>query len=534
MKQITWGDEAMQRIKAGVDKLADVVGSTLGPGGSNVILERQGRIHISKDGVTVSREIDLPDPVENIGANIVKEAASRTADSAGDGTTTATVLAQAILSAGIKYITAGANRIDLKRGIDMAVAAVVNIIKKMATPIADGDIEKIAYISSNGDPEITRLITDAIGQVGRDGIIVVEDSRSTESSLVIADGSKFARGWLSHLFITDISKMECVLEFPYILVYDGVITGFKSELFDILSLLQASKGNVPVLIIAHDVQGEALSTMTYNKMKHGFSFCAVQSPDFGDTRTEVMQDLAALTGATVITKGAGLTLKNMTLDHLGTCKKVRVSQWETTVIEGSGEKLMSRINQIKTQMEEANDNALQKLKDRLARLTSKMGVLYVGGTTDIEIREKKDRIDDALQATRAALDEGVVVGGGVAYLRALVIWDSESRPTGYVIENEDQQIGTEIVRRALVVPLMVIAENVGVSGEVVLDKVKNTQGEELGYGFNAKTLQYENLITAGVLDPAKVTRLALENAASVAGMILTTKSVVSVIAPPIA
>lgn len=530
MKNIHFDSEAMAKIKAGVDKLADVVKTTLGPGGSNVILERNGRQHVTKDGVTIAREIDLPDTVENIGAQIVKEAASKTADLAGDGTTTATVLAQAILTAGIKMVASGANRIDLKRGIDEAVKVIVKNIAGMATPVAMGDIGKIATIASNGDSEISKLVTEAITAVGKDGVIIVEDARSIDSSIVMADGSKFDRGWLSHFFVSDPSTMECVLENPKILIVDAVITGFKSELLKPLEeLFKITNSNTPVLIIAHDVQGEALMTLCNNKMQKGFAFCAIQAPDYGEIRSQVLQDIAALTGGKLISKAEGLTLNNMTPDMWGTCKKVRITQYSTTIIEASGQGLMARINAITKQMEDANENALEKLKDRLARLTSKMGVLYVGGATDVEIREKKDRIDDALQATRAALDEGIVVGGGVAYLRALQSFLSPD-----TLLNEDMITGMEIVKKALQVPIQVIAQNVGLSGEVVLNKVlwateeeNNPQSED--YGFNAKTLKYERLIAAGVIDPAKVVRLALENAASVAGMLLTTKSVVSVI-----
>lgn len=534
MKQIHFDDKAMSLIKAGVDKLADVVQTTLGPGGSNVILQRNGRHHVTKDGVTIAREIELPDSIENLGANIIKEAASRTADSAGDGTTSSIVLARAILNAGIKAVTAGANRIDVKRGIDAAVKVVVDILKKMAQPVAEGDIEKIANISSNGDPEITRLITEAIHRTGKDGIVIVEDAKGSDSELVMSDGSKFQRGWLSSYFVTHAAQMECVLEQPYILLYDGVITSFSNELFKpFQDLMVAKQGNVPILVIAHDIQGVALATMTANKMDKGFAICAVQAPEFGEIRTEVLQDIAALTGARVISKSEGLSLQNMTVDMYGTCKRVRISQWATTIIEGSGAGLLARINQIQKQMEEANPNALEKLKDRLARLTSKMGVLYVGGATDVEVMEKKDRIDDALCATRAALDEGVVVGGGVAYIRALQYWNDGARPKDWQL-NEDGEMGAEIIRKSLVIPIQVIAENVGMSGQVVLNRVM-TQNASLElddiltwyHGFNAKTLQYENLMASGVVDPLKVARLALENAASVAGMILTTKSVVS-------
>lgn len=538
MKNILFDAEAMNLLKAGVDKLANVVKSTLGPGGSNVILERNGRHHVTKDGVTIAREIDLPDPVENLGAQIIKAAASKTADGAGDGTTTATVLAQAILTAGIKHVVAGANRIDLKRGMDIAVKAIVQHLKAMSKPVKDGDIRKIANISSNGDSEITELITEAINKVGRDGIIIVEDARGTESSLVLADGSKFDRGWLSNYFVTDPGTMECVLDNPYILIFDGVITGFKAELLKPLQELTTIKGNVPVLIIAHDIQGEALMTLCNNKMQKGFAFCAVQAADYGETRTQVLQDLAALTGGKVISKAEGLTLNNMTVEMFGTCGRVRVTQWSTTIIGGSGGGLMARIDSIQKQMEEANPNALEKLKDRIARLTSKMGVLYVGGPTEVEIREKKDRIDDALMATRSALDEGILVGGGVAYLRALQAFDEyiksdefeeQCEKNGPFVENDDQETGINIIRQALLVPIQIIAQNVGKSGEVVLNDVLNAEND---WGFNAKTLDYEYLIEAGVIDPAKVVRLALENAASVAGMILTTKSVVSEIPEP--
>jgi len=558
MKQITYDQEAMTKIKAGVDKLANAVKTTLGPGGSNVIIEENSRnAHITKDGVTVARSISLEDPIENLGAQIVKEAASRTATMAGDGTTTATVLAQAILTQGIKNVVAGANRIDIKRGIDMATKAIVAEIKKMAIPVGD-NVRNIALISANGDNEVADLITEAIEKVTKDGLVIVEDSRNATSEVSVIEGMTFERGWLNHYFINTPESGTCEFNNPLILLVDYIIEEF-APMIPILRKIQMEYPERPILIVAEDVRGNALSTLALNVNKTGLRVCAVQSPDFGDTRKEVLKDLAALTMATIITKDAGMTLGNIDVTVCGTCEKIRVSQWETTIFGGAGRggELEARLELMKTQMEQANDNAIAKLKDRFARLTGLIGVIHIGGFSEIEVREKKDRIDDALQATRAAIEEGIVPGGGVAYVRALQAVRA-GIGTGLDAQNDDQLQGIEILFRSIMEPIKCVAENVGVSGEVVLNEVNRDQGIRVdisqipkaviddiytmgnmtlysvfpqlrpsSYGFNAKTHKYEDLLAAGVIDPAKVTRLALENAASVSGMLLTTKSIIT-------
>jgi len=558
MRQITYDQEAMTKIKAGVDKLANTVKSTLGPGGSNVIIEENTRnAHITKDGVTVARSISLEDPIENMGAQIVKEAASRTATMAGDGTSTATILAQAILTQGIKNVVAGANRIDIKRGIDMATKAIVAEIKKMAIPVGD-NVRNIALISANGDDEVADLITEAIEKVTKDGLVIVEDSRNATSEVSVIEGMTFDRGWLNHYFINTPEAGTCEFNNPLILLVDYIIEEF-APMIPILRKIQMEYPERPILIVAEDVRGNALSTLALNVNKTGLRVCAVQSPDFGDTRKEVLKDLAALTMATIITKDAGMTLGNIDVTVCGTCEKIRVSQWETTIFGGAGRggELEARLGLMKTQMEQANENAIAKLKDRFARLTGLIGVIHIGGFSEIEVREKKDRIDDALQATRAAIEEGIVPGGGVAYVRALQAVRA-GIGTGLDAQNDDQLQGIEILFRSIMEPIKCVAENVGVSGEVVLNEVNRDQGIRVdisqipkaviddiytmgnmtlysvfpqlrpsSYGFNAKTHKYEDLLAAGVIDPAKVTRLALENAASVSGMLLTTKSIIT-------
>jgi len=542
MRQITYDQEAMTKIKAGVDKLANTVKSTLGPGGSNVIIEENTRnAHITKDGVTVARSISLEDPIENMGAQIVKEAASRTATMAGDGTTTATVLAQAILTQGIKNVVAGANRIDIKRGIDMATKAIVAEIKKMAIPVGD-NVRNIALISANGDNEVADLITEAIEKVTKDGLVIVEDSRNATSEVSVIEGMTFERGWLNHYFINTPESGTCEFNDPLILLVDYIIEEF-APMIPILRKIQMEYPERPILIVAEDVRGNALSTLALNVNKTGLRVCAVQSPDFGDTRKEVLKDLAALTMATIITKDAGMTLSNIDVTVCGTCEKIRVSQWETTIFGGAGRggELEARLELMKTQMEQANENAIAKLKDRFARLTGLIGVIHIGGFSEIEVREKKDRIDDALQATRAAIEEGIVPGGGVAYVRALQAVRA-GIGTGLDAQNDDQLQGIEILFRSIMEPIKCVAENVGVSGEVVLNNINIKEDDILkqhptfrsglpmysySYGFNAKTHKYEDLLAAGVIDPAKVTRLALENAASVSGMLLTTKSIIT-------
>jgi len=542
MRQITYDQEAMTKIKAGVDKLANTVKSTLGPGGSNVIIEENTRnAHITKDGVTVARSISLEDPIENMGAQIVKEAASRTATMAGDGTSTATILAQAILTQGIKNVVAGANRIDIKRGIDMATKAIVAEIKKMAIPVGD-NVRNIALISANGDDEVADLITEAIEKVTKDGLVIVEDSRNATSEVSVIEGMTFERGWLNHYFINTPESGTCEFNDPLILLVDYIIEEF-APMIPILRKIQMEYPERPILIVAEDVRGNALSTLALNVNKTGLRVCAVQSPDFGDTRKEVLKDLAALTMATIITKDAGMTLSNIDVTVCGTCEKIRVSQWETTIFGGAGRggELEARLELMKTQMEQANENAIAKLKDRFARLTGLIGVIHIGGFSEIEVREKKDRIDDALQATRAAIEEGIVPGGGVAYVRALQAVRA-GIGTGLDAQNDDQLQGIEILFRSIMEPIKCVAENVGVSGEVVLNNINIKEDDILkqhptfrsglpmysySYGFNAKTHKYEDLLAAGVIDPAKVTRLALENAASVSGMLLTTKSIIT-------
>lgn len=528
MKQITYDQEASNKIKAGVDKLANAVKTTLGPGGANVIIEENTRnAHITKDGVTVARSISLEDPIENLGAQIVKEAASRTATMAGDGTTTATVLAQAILTQGIKNVVAGANRIDIKRGIDMATKAIVAEIKKMAIPVGD-NVRNIALISANGDNEVADLITEAIEKVTKDGLVIVEDSRNATSEVSVIEGMTFDRGWLNHHFINNPEAGTCEFENPMILLIDYIIEDFGA-LIPILRKIQIDTPEQPIVIIAEDVRGNALSTMSLNVVRGNLKICAVQSPDFGESRKEVLRDIAALINATIITKDAGLTTANVDTKVCGTCDKIRISQWETTIFGGAGRSgsLEARISLLETQMDQANENALAKLRDRFARLTGRIGVIYIGGFSDIEIKEKKDRIDDALQATRAAIEEGIVPGGGLAYVRALRAVREGSRPEGFRAENDDQVQGTEILFKAILEPIKCIAENVGINGDVVLNNITDNRCDPIGYGFNAKTHTYQDLMAAGIIDPTKVTRLALENAASVSGMILTTKAIVT-------
>lgn len=535
MKQITYDLELMTKIKAGVDKLANAVKTTLGPGGSNVILDISRGAHITKDGVTVANFISLEDPIENVGAQVVKEAASRTANLAGDGTTTATVLAQAILTQGIKNVTAGANRIDLKRGIDMATIAIVNELRNLSRPVGDGDIRNVALISANGDSQVADVITEAIDKVTKDGLVIVQDSRSTITEVQVVEGMTFERGWLNVNFVNNQEEATVEYDDPVILLIDYVIEEFVA-LIRLLNIIKSQMPERPVVIIAEDVRGNALSTMAMNNVRGIMQMAAVQSPDHGEMRKETFRDIAALTGATIITKDAGMTANNVGIEVGGTCKRIRISQWKTTILGGLD--VTNRLGLIETQMADANDNALVKLKERYARLAGRVGIIFVGGNSEIEIKEKKDRIDDALQATRAAIEEGILPGGGVAYVRALGTLKPYGRPYGFAIVNEDELQGVEILFRAILEPIKCIAENVGVNGEVVLNKIidvsisRSMPADEAlalskSYGFNAKTQKYEDLIVAGVIDPTKVTRLALENAASVAGMLLTTKAIVT-------
>jgi chaperonin GroEL len=524
MKQITYDLELMTKIKAGVDKLVNAVKTTLGPGGSNVILDISRGAHITKDGVTVANFISLEDPIENVGAQVVKEAASRTANLAGDGTTTATVLAQAILTQGIKNVTAGANRIDLKRGIDMATIAIVNELKNLSRPVGDGDIRNVALISANGDSQVADVITDAIDKVTKDGLVIVQDSRSTITEVQVVEGMTFERGWLNVNFVNNQEEATVEYDDPVILLIDYVIEEFVA-LIRLLNMIKSQMPERPVVIIAEDVRGNALSTMAMNNVRGIMQMAAVQSPDHGEMRKETFRDIAALTGAKIITKDAGMTANNVGTEVCGTCKRIRISQWKTTILGGLD--VTDRLNLIEVQMEDANDNALVKLKERYARLAGRVGIIFVGGNSEIEIKEKKDRIDDALQATRAAIEEGILPGGGVAYVRALSAVREGARPEGFDPSNDDQLQGTEILFRAILEPIKSIAENVGVNGEVVLNSITTNRYDPISYGFNAKTQKYEDLIAAGVIDPTKVTRLALENAASVAGMLLTTKAIVT-------
>lgn len=521
-KEITLNEEAWKKIQSGVNKLADVVAVTLGPGGSNVILERSGGgQYVTKDGVTLAREVVLEDLLENIGAMIIKEAANKTMEKAGDGTSTSTILARALFNGGVKNVTSGANRMDIKKGIEIGVQEVVAQLKALSQPVEDGDLLKVATISANGDDVIGKLINEAVGKVGKDGLITVEDTHGIESYVKKVEGTRFDRGYLSPYFVTNPQKMEVEFHNCEVLIYDGIIEKFREQLATILEKRKQRGFDLPLLIIAEDVMGEALATLALNHVKGNLAVCAVQLPDFGDTRKENMKDIATLTGATPITKELGITLQTANLNVLGSAEKIRVTQWNTSIINGRGDKdaLDGRINMIKEQMTDANPQALVALKDRYVRLVNGMAVIYVGGTTDVEIKEKKDRIDDSLQATRAALEEGVVVGGGMAYIRAL------SNVIHKPQVNADTRTGVELLYDCLSIPLKTLAENAGVSGDVAYMKV--VENDSPTWGFNARTLVYEDLIAAGVIDPTKVVRLALENAASVAGMLLSTKAVVS-------
>lgn len=524
-KQITFDEEALRKIQSGINQLADTVRVTLGPGGNCVVIEKQSHHQITKDGVTIAREISLEDPIENIGAHIIKEAAQKTVEGCGDGTTTSTVLAQAIFNAGFKNITAGAARMDLKRGIDIAVKAVVAEIKKISIPVADGDLLKIATISANGDEVIGKLIHEAIDKVGRDGIVSVEDTKNLESFVTVVDGVRFERGWLSGYFAAENIKQEWDYQNCEVLVYEGKISSFK-ELIPFLEKIRKVTTK-PLLIIAEDVEGDALGTLAMNYIQKRMIVCAVSSPDMNEKRKEHMKDMAAVVGATIVARETGISLNIATEKVLGTADRIRVGQFSTIILGGGGKGLTinNRIASINEEMKEANHQALVALQYRKARLQSGIAVINVGGSTEVEIKEKKDRIDDSLNATRAAIDEGVVPGGGVTYVRAVqALKDNFHLP----VENDDQSTGITIVLNSVYEPFRAIIDNVGQSADVVLAKVQSGTGV---YGYNAKTLQYCDLIEQGIIDPAKVTRLALENAASVAGMLLTTKAVISNIKP---
>jgi chaperonin GroEL len=519
-KEIKFNIDARALLKEGVDQLADAVKVTLGPKGRHVVLEKKyGAPQITKDGVTVAKDIELSDPYKNLGAQMVKEVASKTGDIAGDGTTTATVLAQSIINVGLKNITAGANPMDIKRGIDKAVEKVVAHLKSQAKVIGDdlGKIEQVARVAANDDQEIGKLIAEAMGKVHKEGVITVEESKGTSTSVEVVEGMQFDRGYISAYFVTNAEKMEADLENPYILIYDKKVSTMK----DMLPVLEATaQTGRPLLIISEDVEGEALATLVVNRLRGSLKVCAVKAPGFGDRRKEMLEDIAILTGGSVISEEKGLKLENTTLDLLGTAEKVTINKENTTIVNGSGDKAMikARIAQIKQQMTTTtSDYDKEKLQERLAKLAGGVAVLYIGASSEVEMKEKKDRVDDSLHATRAAIEEGIVPGGGVAYIRAM------SALEGLKGDNEDQTTGIEIVKRAIEEPLRQIAINSGKEGAVVAQNVKSGKGD---YGYNAQTDNYEKLYASGVIDPVKVVRVALENAASVAGMFLTTEAVV--------
>ena len=520
-KEIKFNNEAREELKKGVDTLADAVKVTLGPKGRNVIIDKKfGAPHITKDGVTVAREVELQDPMQNMGAQLVKEVASKTGDDAGDGTTTATVLAQAIINVGLKNVTAGANPMDLKRGIDKAVEAVVAQIKAMAQPVGDDfkKIEDVARVSANNDDKIGRLIAEAMKKVKKEGVITVDEAKGTETTIDIVEGMQFDRGYISPYFVTDTEKMECVMDSPYILIYDKKISNLK----DMLPILEATaQSGRPLLIIAEDDDQEALATLVVNRQRGSQKICAVKAPGFGDRRKEMLEDIAVLTGGTVISEEKGMQLATATLTDLGRAEKVTVNKENTTIVNGSGAKeaIAARVAQIRAQIEQTtSDYDREKLQERLAKLAGGVAVLHIGAPSEVEMKEKKDRVDDALSATRAAIAEGIVPGGGVAYIRSL---NAVAELRG---ANDDEQTGIEIVLRAIEEPLRQIAANAGVEGAVVVQKVREAADD---FGYNARTDTYENLHAAGVIDPAKVTRVALENAASIAGMFLTTECVIA-------
>jgi chaperonin GroEL len=520
-KNISFNLEARDALKRGVDALANAVKVTLGPKGRNVVIDKKfGSPIITKDGVTVAKEIELKDVVENMGAQMVKEVASKTADVAGDGTTTATVLAQAIVTAGLKNVAAGANPMDLKRGIDKAVAHVVEGLKKLSKKVGDDNekIEQVATISANNDNAIGKLIAQAMAKVKKEGVITVEEAKGTETTVEVVEGMQFDRGYISAYFVTDVDKMQTVLENPLILIYDKKISTMK-ELLPILE--KAVQTGKPVLIIAEDVDSEALSTLVVNKIRGSLRIAAVKAPGFGDRRKAMLEDIAVLTGGTLISEELGMKLENAELTALGKAEKVTIDKDNTTIVGGAGKKtdILGRVNQIKAQIESTtSDYDREKLQERLAKLAGGVAVLYIGAATETEMKEKKDRVDDALHATRAAVEEGIVPGGGVAYIRAQ---DSLDKLKG---DNDDETTGIQIVRRAMEEPLRQICANAGVEGSIVVQKVRDGKGD---YGFNARTDVYEKLYDAGVIDPTKVTRVALENAASIAGMLLTTECVLS-------
>ena len=520
-KEIKFNIESRDLLKKGVDELANAVKVTLGPKGRNVILDKKfGAPVVTKDGVTVAKEIELEDKYANIGAQLVKEVASKTNDDAGDGTTTATVLAQSIVNVGLKNVTAGANPMDLKRGIDKAVTKVVEYLKTMSKSVGDDNtkIEQVASISANNDHEIGKLISEAMAKVKKEGVITVEEAKGTETTVEVVEGMQFDRGYISAYFVTDADKMEAVLENPYILLYDKKISGMK----DLLPILEASaQTGKPLLIIAEDVDGEALATLVVNKLRGSLRIAAVKAPGFGDRRKEMLEDIAILTGGTVISEEKGLNLEGAKLEMLGTAEKVTIDKENTIIVNGAGDKanIDARVKQIKAQIETTtSDYDKEKLQERLAKLAGGVAVLYVGAASEVELKEKKARVEDALSATRAAVEEGIIPGGGVAYIRAI------SKLETFKGDNEDQNTGIAIVKRALEEPLRQIVENAGLEGSVVVQKIREGKDD---FGYNANTDTYENLLKAGVIDPTKVARIALENAASIAGMFLTTECVIA-------
>ena len=518
-KEIHFNTESRENLRKGVDILANAVKVTLGPKGRNVILDKKfGAPTVTKDGVSVAKEIELKEAVENMGAQLVKEVASKTADDAGDGTTTATVLAQAIFNTGIKNVAAGANPMDLKRGIDKAVVEVVTNLKSQSKDIKDSsEISQVATVSANNDHEIGKMIANAMDKVGKDGVITVEEAKGTETEVKTVEGMQFDRGYLSPYFVTNSDKMEAELENPYILIYDKKISAMK-ELLPVLELV--SQSGKPLLIIAEDIEGEALATIVVNKIRGALKVAAVKAPGFGDRRKAMLEDIAILTGGTVISEERGYKLESATIDYLGTAEKVNIDKDNTTVVSGAGKKadIDGRVNQIKKQIENTtSEYDKEKLQERLAKLSGGVAILYVGAATEVEMKEKKDRVDDALHATRAAVQEGIVAGGGTAFLRAIESLDKLD------LGNEDQNTGVLIVKTALEAPIRTIVENSGGEGSVVIQKIREGKGD---YGYNAATDSFESMFKAGIIDPTKVSRLALENAASIAGLLITTECVV--------
>ncbi len=520
-KEIKFNIKAREELKKGVDELANAVKVTLGPKGRNVIVDKKfGAPHITKDGVTVAKAVELEDEFQNMGAQLVKEVASKTGDDAGDGTTTATVLAQAIINVGLKNVAAGANPIDLKRGIDKAVAKVVEGIKAQAQEVDDdlAKIENVARVSANNDAEIGKLIADAMGKVKKEGVITIEEAKGTDTTVKVVEGMQFDRGYISPYFVTNTEKMECEMDNPYILLYDKKISALK----DMLPVLEAvAQSGRPLLIIAEDVDSEALATLVVNRLRGSLKICAVKAPGFGDRRKEMLEDIAILTHGVVISEDKGLKLDMATVDELGSAEKVTVDKENTTIVNGNGDKelIAERVAQIKAQIEKTtSDYDREKLQERLAKLAGGVAVLYVGAPSEVEMKEKKDRVDDALSATRAAVAEGIVPGGGVAYMRCVAALEN------FHGDNDDENTGIQIVKRAIEEPLRQIVANAGLEGAIIVQNVKDGKGD---YGYNARSGKYENFFESGVIDPAKVTRVALENAASIAGMFLTTECVIA-------